>query len=1329
MLPQVANHIFHHTTRAVAAAPAVRNVLGTSAPSPSWAGASSSYGAGAGAGGHAGAGGSKYHAGSRFYSGYTGPGRAVTQANTSTANGTEFDDEEMRPSLPSTRHKFRTRSQSFSLGSGAHGKKARAQSLGVLKAVQAHYRSRHAFAGPIRPLLPSSEEIERPATPRLVRRNSTASTVSVPPSPGLPPEVQSRAPSPLSLADPAAPQTVFPPIVRAAIDRLRAEDTKSVVSEWNLAIKALWDTRVPKDPVSEIVSVYHDMLARNLRPDMTTYACLLDVLLQRSFAVNVSVRNIHESIERRSLIKDRVAQSGQRDYMDHQTLAALQGETNYESALTIFRTVDRVSGWAFEPSLYTSLFQACAEQRDIEAALQVFAHMEHRHMQPQPADYAWLIRAYTDVGDFEGARVVFEEMERVRSAAPASSWSRESPRHVMHAWNEMIRAHILASNAPAGLALLERMMDSPRGVSFGRQDIPSPSAMTYDYIIDAFCGSGDYRTAVAWYSRLQKEGEPVASRHQPVPLLPKPRVASAEKIIIGLGKQGRVDEINEFGKHVNHTWFSAIALYLANIRHLLSLPSGANVVERLDALHAELNPVKMFPAALDFSSPADAFAPAIALYARSGQHERATDLLTGLLDYQYETRRLVQPRHEFWPTAMPAVSAVLFDSNGGWMEPPFLVFVALLRTRPARALGLPDDVMNMMVHAFDRELTNGTDLDFLGMDDWQALAHAVWSTRAKGERATRTIAAVLKGMAQGGPEPSSQALPLVQLLADLQGVAGTSELLRSLGPAYEALLFSPSGTATPELSTSDSILSTQECPSTADTSVSSATAAIDSRLSTMVSQLIRQSGGSSRKALDDAWRIFLSHTRKGVYPEPATMGLLIQNLGRAHRLDQMYEAYDAAQVALGTIDNSARRLRAWGTIEENMIVGLAHAGDGQRADVHRRRMLEHGLTPNADAYAALIQAVRDTTDDTTVAMTYFDEATARGVHPNLFLFNTAISKLAKARKAELALQLFNQMQALNIRRTPVTYGAVIGACCRVGDIATAETLFEEMLATQNRKKLRVPPFNTMMQFFVQTKPNRERVMQYYTTLLREGIMPAAHTYKLVLDAYGSIEPVDFASMERTFQTLCDDPNVAVEGVHWASLINAYGCVGKDLDKAVATFESITAHPTTPKTGAPASAVIYEALINVFVTHRRVDLIQPYLKQLHASGVHMTAYIANLLIRGHASTGDIAAARAVFEAMHDPPAGVAASNNHAPHDSLSAVANVSPDAPVYREPSTWEAMVRAELGQGNRDEALTLLERLAARHYPESIYKRIGGIMLDDSVSPWPAASTVIEPIT
>jgi hypothetical protein len=65
------------------------------------------------------------------------------------------------------------------------------------------------------------------------------------------------------------------------------------------------------------------------------------------------------------------------------------------------------------------------------------------------------------------------------------------------------------------------------------------------------------------------------------------------------------------------------------------------------------------------------------------------------------------------------------------------------------------------------------------------------------------------------------------------------------------------------------------------------------------------------------------------------------------------------------------------------------------------------------------------------------------------------------------------------------------------------------------------------------------------------------------------------------------------------------------------------------------------------------------------------------------------------------------------------------------------MVRAELGNGNRDHAISLIRRVQERYvstsifltpidktprqYPESIVSRISGIMIDDVVSPWASA--------
>jgi len=158
------------------------------------------------------------------------------------------------------------------------------------------------------------------------------------------------------------------------------------------------------------------------------------------------------------------------------------------------------------------------------------------------------------------------------------------------------------------------------------------------------------------------------------------------------------------------------------------------------------------------------------------------------------------------------------------------------------------------------------------------------------------------------------------------------------------------------------------------------------------------------------------------------------------------------------------------------------------------------------------------------------------------------------------------------------------------------------------------------------------------------------------------------------------------------------------------FESMGTYPRAPK----PDAVAFEAIINAIVAHKQTDLLPRYIDRMVDAGVHMTAYIANLLIKGYANVGEMDKAREIFESLANPPTGVAAPNNRAPH-SPKAGTDVPVMAPVYREPSTWEVMVRAELGAGNRDAAIALLHRLQERHYPEAVYSRISGILTDFSV--------------
>lgn len=86
----------------------------------------------------------------------------------------------------------------------------------------------------------------------------------------------------------------------------------------------------------------------------------------------------------------------------------------------------------------------------------------------------------------------------------------------------------------------------------------------------------------------------------------------------------------------------------------------------------------------------------------------------------------------------------------------------------------------------------------------------------------------------------------------------------------------------------------------------------------------------------------------------------------------------------------------------------------------------------------------------------------------------------------------------------------------------------------------------MMQYFTLTQPDRPRVLHYYDRLVEAKVQPSSHTYNILMQAFGTIEPLDLRAMHKVFDTLKKNPHsdARVEGLHWATLINCHGAANK-----------------------------------------------------------------------------------------------------------------------------------------------------------------------------------------
>lgn len=1173
MLPQVASHIFHHTSRAVAAAQnqaghTLRNVLGfqtgtNSSSTSSLASWNNNTGSSSYGNGHAGAGGgAKFHPGSRFYSGYKvshrplalfnvrslipiqQPSRSVAQANTpSTDTGVTYQDDtdEPRPTPSQTvtqsKHvarKQRSRSQSFSLGSDAIATAERAKSLGVLRAVQQHARLHHAFVGLNRPqrVLEDEETASRPPTPRLVRRNSTASTVSVTslpddislssrpvpsvdptdlahPQSALAPELRPKSPShplPTTSATLTDSQVLDPFEVRAELLTLRQPNYESTVDDWNDVLDKLAAVRKRHEQPTEILQTYNDMVTRSIQPNGRTYTILINVLTERDEEVYRRV----EAISRRIGKRHALGLSGHAEnFVDQRRLEALRGEQNFPSALRLFSAASASHNYVLPVPVCVALLHSCARHQNVKAAIHLFSHLEKRGTpKPSASIYAHLLDVYMSVNDIEGARVVFDEFRNICSHGKIP-WDRANPFSAraghIRVWNSMINAYFRAANPGAALDLLGEMLDTEAGIEFGSKDVPAPAMSTYIVIVRGFCLMGDPASAVSWFERLIDQGKPTKDEWTPTLEPPQPTVDFWRHVLDQLCELDRVDDINRlYARYAAHLdspdqipVFMRRIAYFANIQYLQTHEvSVEQAVALLDQALSALGPRETWGSILFDVNGHEAIRELIGMYARFGNINKAIDIIEQLSAFS--------TGGETWPERTPngAVSdarpdliqsvsdMVLFDNDV--LRPlPLSSVLRIVKAWAIRGMHLTQRLAQAVLSTYTLAEERQDQLTGLTARDWEALAFSIGTYGGPTTNVSLAVS-LLTDMARFSIDPGhiSEAVmhKLLRLVIDQKGIAETKAFMGNLGPGFSALLGSPKAFAYVQPA---GLPLPQPTPNAAPIEVE--TMKIDDYHGRYIDELnmARGKGGTAVAA----FRRFEGGAALGTFPNLEVVGRLIEGLGRAGEMAKVDYLYGVAQNIISLQhDTKTAQLDGWAAVENSMIIARGHAGDGLSADAHRLRLLQQGLTPTADAYGALIQCVKDTTDDTARALDYFHESQARGVQPNIFLYNTTISKLAKARKADYALELFHKMKSSGIVPSSITYGAVIAACCRVGDSASAETLFDEMTAQRNFRP-RVPPYNTMMQFYVQTKPNRARFLHYYNRMISAGIQPTAHSYK------------------------------------------------------------------------------------------------------------------------------------------------------------------------------------------------------------------------------------------
>lgn len=1078
-------------------------------------------------------------------------GRAVVQANTIPATDGSFsqtDDAEDAPTQPSAHPPKRTRIRSHSVSLSSQDRNDLAEKLGVLKTVQLHARSRHAFASSTFLPRSSSEtatlDIAAPSRPSLVRRNST-SAPSPPdtfdpslPAPAVPrsfvrrnstasshptssdssePAITIPSTPPLPPTHPAAPQTIDPPTLRniaaeshhkilldearkggdfdVAIEAVRKfirESESPTVLEYNAALEALYVTHRHGEPLHLLLGTYNEMLKHSVVPNPATYIILIDALTARDREIQNSINALESRLKRRKLT-GRVETAS--DMTDKKRIESLQREDNFKPAMSIFSTLISVDGDSSrQPSTYLSLLHSSAARGDVDAATRVFAQMEklkdkdlENSPPSSPMAYLYLIQAYTNAGGkIGGAEEAFKQYQAAH--LPTSSNPQDAAATVeshVEVWNQMIKTYFCFKMPDMAVGLVEQMLGS-QADSATAFLAPKFSPLTFTTVLAGFCQMGDVPTALAWFDRLlqQTSGEQGSSSSAGPAMQPDDMAWSLMFDVLAtngmLSDLNRLFSIRQRQSPTNITKSGRLVVFRANMENL-DLLDAEQFSQIMDFLIKYVVPQEHHSSSL--------ITELWQAYLKRDMPESAVLLLVDLMN--------VPSSNEAMRRMQLAFSKQLYEKTQGRVQ--FAVVLQLTRLAEKLRVIQQEEHIPLFLHSYGLSRAAGTlPVKEMTPRDWELLLWAAVEVEMAATQgrpihtyveayAFEGVVALLGDLSNNGvvfdQMDSTLIQRVIQLVREQHGSDGLQVIFQDLG---SSILGSSKKETVQPLVGETSYSAPEFRPDTPLRITTSQTKSINAELWST----------APATAAPAAYANFRRGIENGIAPSPSTIGLLIQNLGRRHLIEELHYAYAVAQAVLRLLDpKKAYGRDSWFNIEDSMVIALAHHGDVEGAHVHRMRILEQGGSPTADAYGALIYHVKDTTDDTSNAMALFNESQRLGVSPNQYLYNNIISKLAKARKADYALELFQQMKATNVQPTSVTYGAVIGACARVGDVQSAESLFAEMASSQYFKP-RVPPYNTMMQLYTTTKPNRERALHYYGELRKAKITPSGHTYKV-----------------------------------------------------------------------------------------------------------------------------------------------------------------------------------------------------------------------------------------
>jgi pentatricopeptide repeat protein len=1033
--------------------------------------------------------------------------------------------------------------------------------------------------------------------------------------------------------------------IPAAFESLLQDGLTPTIGAYNALLLAAVQLHVDSSQaIQKALDVYSDMLRRRVMPDEETYKILVQLLVTRA----------GDAIQAKELLEQERLRYGGMEETDKFMLQSseleydiLAEDHSLAIAVKLFNTaITRHASLVFPLAMYCQLITACAAKGQVENMIRIYAHMETHKVTPHASIFPSMIDAFAATGDLRSAVECYNEYRALAISDDKGVFS-VVERLDAQVYAAVIRAYLSCGKEEGALRFLNRIRSSFEEAAENqeaRQDALE-SVIVEDALVHHSLCAGDFAQA---YEHAEANLRDSARNH------------AMSRICIAAADAGKLktasDAYDRLTTEVDVRQDPAISLLALHVRQgnvSAARPLWIMLTTVGHATPGMVQPTAMYSVALLKSGQIEeGLTEARNMFARirtasaddqtvlSPVREQINEVFDLFGRVLMQTTAVISPR-----AAMTLLWSMV--ENGGLVSPVVEHVVASLGPVGISQLDARDLTLALQVQA--GMLANNTMLfdaahpiRFAHMLDV-----ALSSGLSMDAYTTQLVDQAVAKLFNSRPD-------LVQRWQD------------HIAPSPKQPYLADRSTPVSE--------SSAVSPSSTEDSFDPYAYATDFRGSAIIADELDNTGGRLDAHLNEALIRFRNMRRIGRHPRYITYAKLITAAAKSNRSDLVHEIFSMAKRDVPLIPQYSVVKYGWVSILDAMVAASLTLGERSLAAKYHQELVELGSAPSANTFGLYITTLKESTrtfDEATEALRIFQRAVAEGVEPTSFLYNALIGKLGKARRIDDCLLYFSEMRANGVRPTSVTYGTIVNALCRVSDERFAEEMFEEMESMPNYKP-RPAPYNSLIQYFLNTKRDRSKVLAYYERMRSRNIQPTMHTYKLLVDAYASLEPVDMDAAEKVLDSI-KAAGQQPEAVHYASLIHAKGCVLHDMDAARKVFDSVISNRSVRP-----QPCLYQALFEAMVANHRVADTDEVLKSMASRKVEMTAYIANTLIHGWAAEGNIAHAKAIYDSV-----GIG-----------------------KREPSTYEAMTRAFLATEDRESATRTVQEMLSRGYPSAVASKI-----------------------